>query len=163
MEMRPSKAEESRVKRLVLAAAAVAAIVTTAAAQNPAAGLILERQAHYKQMGGAMKGINDQLHSGAPSIAAIRQGSRVIVNFAPHLVRWFPAGTGPEVGVRTRALPAIWSDNLNFRRAGAGLLIAARALDAAAQRGDMDAIRAAVPQVAHACGNCHDNFRAPEQ
>src|SRR6185436_1642614 len=123
---------------------------------------IRERQAHYKQMGGAMKGINDQLHSSAPSIAAIRQGSRVIVGYAPHLLRWFPHGTGPEAGVRTRALPEIWSDNQNFRRAGATLLVAARALDAAARSGDMGAIRAAVPQVAHACGNCHDSYRAPE-
>jgi cytochrome c556 len=150
-------------KHLLLTAAAIAAIVTTAAAQNRTpADLIHERQAHYKQMGGAMKAINDQLHASAPSIAAIQQGSRVIVSFAPQLLRWFPRGTGPEAGVRTRALPEIWSDDLNFRRAGATLLIAARALDAAARRGDLDAIRAAVPQVAHACGNCHDTFRAPE-
>ena len=148
-------------KRLVLTAAAVAAIVTAAQTPSPA-DLIRDRQAHYKQMGGAMKGINDQLHSGAPAIGAIRQGSHVIVTFAPQLLRWFPRGTGQEAGVRTRALPEIWSDNANFRRAGATLLVAARALDAAAQRGDMDAIRAAVPQVAHACGNCHDTYRAPE-
>jgi cytochrome c556 len=150
-------------KHLLLTAAAIGAIVTTAAAQNRTpADLIHERQAHYKQMGGAMKAINDQLHASAPSIAAIRQGSRVIVGFAPQLLRWFPRGTGPEAGVRTRALPEIWSDDLNFRRAGATLLVAARALDAAARRGDLDAIRAAVPQVAHACGNCHDTYRAPE-
>lgn len=150
-------------KHLLLTAAAIGAIVTTAAAQNRTpADLIHERQAHYKQMGGAMKAINDQLHASAPSIAAIRQGSRVIVGFAPQLLRWFPRGTGPEAGVRTRALPEIWSDDLNFRRAGATLLVAARALDGAARRGDLDAIRAAVPQVAHACGNCHDTYRAPE-
>jgi len=164
MENAPDQSQEFSVKRLILAAAAVAAIVTTAAAQNPsAAGLIRERQAHYKQMGAAIKGINDQLHSSAPSIDAILQGSRVIVTFAPQLLRWFPRGTGPEAGVRTRALPAIWTDNGNFRRAGATLLVAARALDAAAQRGDLAAIRAATPQVGHACGNCHDSFRAPEQ
>lgn len=150
-------------KRLVLAAAAAAAIVTTAVAQTPSpADRIRERQAHYKQMGGAMKGISEQLRSSTPSIPAIRQGSRVIVTFAPQLLRWFPHGTGPEAGVRTRALPAIWADNQNFRRAGAVLLVAARALDGAAQRGDIAAIRAAVPQVARACSNCHDSYRAPE-
>jgi cytochrome c556 len=150
-------------KHFLLTAVAVAAIVTTASAQgNRAADLIRERQSHYKQMGAAMKGINEQLHGSAPSIDAIRQGSRVLVTLAPQLLRWFPRGTGPEAGVRTRALPAIWSNNRDFRRAGATLLVAARALDAAAQRGDLDAVRAATPQVAHACGNCHDNFRAPE-
>jgi len=150
-------------KHFLLAAAAIAAIVTTAAAQNRApADVIHMRQANYKQMGGAMHAISEQLHGASPSIDVIRQGSRVIVGFAPQLLRWFPRGTGPEAGVRTRALPQIWSDNANFRRAGATLLVAARALDAAARRGDMEAIRAAVPQVAHACGNCHDSFRAPE-
>jgi cytochrome c556 len=150
-------------KHILLTAAAIAAIVTAAAAQSPGpADLIHARQAHYKQMGGAMKAINDQLHGSAPSIDTIRQGSRVILTFAPQLLRWFPRGTGAEAGVRTRALPEIWSDNQNFRRAGATLLVAARALDAAAQRGDLAAIRTAVPQVAHACGNCHDTYRAPE-
>jgi cytochrome c556 len=162
MEIAPIE-QEPCVKRLVLTAAAIAAIVTTATAQSPSpADLIRARQANYKQMGAAMKGMYDQLHASTPSIDAIRQGSHVVVTFAPQLLRWFPPGTGPEAGVRTRALPDIWSDNQNFRRAGATLLVAARALDAAAQRGDMDAIRAAVPQVAHACGNCHDTYRAPE-
>lgn len=150
-------------KHKLLTAAAMAAIVTTAAAQRPGpADQIRARQAHYKQMGGAMKAINDQLHGSAPSIGAIRQGSHVILAFAPQILRWFPPGTGPEAGVRTRALPEIWSDNQNFRRAGATLLVAARTLDAAAQRGDLAAIRIAVPQVAHACGTCHDTYRAPQ-
>lgn len=150
-------------KHVLLTAAAVAAVAVTAAAQSPTpADLISARQSRYKQMGAAMKGIYNELHASAPSVDAIRQGSHVIVTFAPQLLRWFPHGTGPEAGVRTRALPQIWSDNQNFRRAGATLLVAARALDAAARRGDMEAIRAAVPQVAHACGNCHDSFRAPE-
>jgi len=150
-------------KHFLLAAAAIAAIVTTAAAQNRApADVIHMRQANYKQIGAAMKGINEQLRSDTPSLPAIRAGTRRIVGFAPQVLRWFPRGTGPEAGVRTRALPQIWSDSANFRRAGATLLVAARALDAAARRGDMEAIRAAVPQVAHACGNCHDSFRAPE-
>ena len=150
-------------KRLVLTAAAVAAIVATAAprSRRPPTRSAM-RQANYKQIGAAMKGINEQLHGGAPSLAAIRAGSRIIVGFAPQVLRWFPRGTGPEAGVRTRARPEIWTDHAGFRRAGAGLLVAARAFDAAAQRGDLDAIRAAVPQVAHACCNCHDDYRAPE-
>ena len=150
-------------KHILLTAAAIAAIVTTAAAQAPnAASLIHERQTHYKQMGAALKGINDQLHGDSPSIDVIRQHSRTISGFAVQLLRWFPRGTGPESGVRTRALPAIWTDNATFQHAGATLLVAARTLDAAARRGDLAAVRAAMPQVGHACGNCHDSFRAPE-
>ena len=152
-------------KQLLLVAAALAGLVTAAAAQNrapSAADTIRMRQANYKQMGAAMKGINEQLRSGAPAIPAIRAGSRTIVGHAPNVLRWFPRGTGLESGVRTRARPEIWSDHAGFTRAGATLLVAARNLDAAARRGDLTAIRAAAPPVARACSGCHDNYRAPE-
>ena len=152
-------------KHFLFAAAALAGIVATAAAQNrppAAADTIRMRQANYKQMAAAMKGINEQLRSGAPAIPAIQAGSRTIVGHAPNVLRWFPRGTGPESGVRTRALPEIWSDHAGFTRAGATLLVAARNLDAAARRGDLAAIRAAVPAVARACSACHDSYRGPE-
>jgi cytochrome c556 len=148
-------------KQLALTAAAAAAIVATAALAAPA-DTIRMRQANYKQIGAAMKGINEQLRSSTPSLPAIQAGSRTILGFAPQVLRWFPRGTGPEAGVRTRARPEIWTDHAGFRRAGAGLLVAARAFDAAARRGDLDEIRAAAPQLAHACSNCHDDYRAPE-
>lgn len=148
-------------KQLVLTAAAVAAIVATAALAAPA-DTIRMRQGNYKQIAAAMKGINEQLRSDSPSLPAIRSGSRTIVGFAPQVLRWFPRGTGPEAGVRTRARPEIWSDPAGFRTAGARLLVAARNLDSAARRGDLAAIRAAAPQLAHACSNCHDDYRAPE-
>ena len=152
--------------KIVVAAAAVAAVVTTAAAQTRVAGTPAERiharQANYKQMGGALKAINAELKGDAPSIDVIRQSSHLIVTYAPQVLRWFPRGTGAEAGVRTRAKPEIWSDAAGFRRRGAGLLVAARNLDAAARRGDLAAVRVAVPQLAQACSNCHDNYRAPE-
>jgi cytochrome c556 len=113
-------------------------------------------------MGAAMKGLNEQVRGSNPSLPVIRRNSAVIAGFAPQLLRWFPAGTGDESGIETRARPEIWSDHAGFTRAGAGLVVAARALDAAARRGDMAAIRTAVPQVAHACSTCHDSYRAPE-
>jgi cytochrome c556 len=154
------------VKHLILGAAAMAAIVTTAAAQNrapAAADAIHARQGRYKQMAAAMKGIRDELRGGTPEIAPIREGSHLIAGYALQLLRWFPRGTGAETGVRTRARPEIWSDAAGFHRAGAELLVAARALEAAAQSGDIARIRAAAPQVAHACSACHDDYRAPEQ
>ena len=150
-------------KTLFLTIGAVAGIVTAAAAQTGGmADTIHGRQARYKQMGGAMKGISDQLHAGAPSIPAIQQSSRLLVTYAPQLLRWFPRGSGEEAGVRTRARAEIWSDALGFRHAGATLLVAVRTLNDAARRGDIDAVRAAMPQVAHACSGCHDDYRAAE-
>jgi cytochrome c556 len=152
------------VKHWMPLAAALAAVVTAAAAQTRAPGdTIRMRQANYKQIAAAMKGINDQLHGADPSIPAIRAGSRTILGYAPQVLRWFPRGTGPEAGVATRARPEIWSDHEGFTRAGAGLLVAARTLDAVARRGDIAAIRDAMAGVRRACSACHDDFRAPEQ
>lgn len=152
-------------KHLLLVAVALAGVVTTATAQNRAqapADTIRMRQANYKQMGAAMKGINEQLRSSTPAIAPIQAGSRTIVGHAVNVLRWFPRGTGPEAGIPTRARPEIWSDHAGFTRAGATLLVAARNLDAAVRSGDMPAIRAATPAVARACSACHDAYRAPE-
>ncbi|MEA3043800.1 MAG: hypothetical protein QOJ53_991 [Sphingomonadales bacterium] len=152
-------------KHLILGAA-VAAIVTTAAAQNrapAAADTIHARQARYKQMGAAMKGIREELRGDAPSLDALRRDSGLIAGYALQLLRWFPPGSGAETGVRTRARPEIWTNNHGFHRAGADLLVAARALEAAARSGDVARIRAAAPPVARACSACHDDYRAPEQ
>jgi cytochrome c556 len=151
-------------KRFVLTATAIACAVAAAAQtrQLDAAGTIRMRQANYKQMAAAMKAIRDQLRASRPSVSAIRRGSALVTGHAVNVLRWFPRGTGPEAGVRTRALPQIWAEHAAFTRRGAVLLAAARRLDAAARRGDIAQVRAALPAVAGACGACHDDFRAPE-
>lgn len=149
-------------KQALLGAAALVAIATVAYAQSPAANAIHARQANYKQIAAATKGINDQLRGGAPDIGAIRRASALLANYSGQIPRWFPRGTGAEAGVTTRARPEIWSDWAGFHRAAAGFYVAARTLNAAAQGGDVAAIRAAMPAVSHACSNCHDDYRAPE-
>ena len=149
-------------KHLILAAAATAAIVTVASAQSPTpAQTIQMRQGNYKQMAAAMKGLNDELHTATPAIGTIRRHAQVFATHAPRVLRWFPAGTGPESGVRTRAKAEIWSDPDGFRRAGAGLLLASRSLSAAVRSRDIAAVRAAMPALGRACATCHDSFRAP--
>jgi cytochrome c556 len=153
-------------KRIHLAAAAAAILVTAAAAAQrvaaPPAQTIQTRQHNYKQMAAALKAVGDELRGSSPSLAAIRRHSATLESYARQVLRWFPPGTGAEAGVRTRALPAIWSDRPGFERAGARLLVATRGLNAAARRGDLDRIRAALPAVRSACSGCHDDFRAPE-
>lgn len=153
-------------KNPVLIACACAAILVTAAAAQrvpaPPAYTVQTRQHNYKQMAAAMKGINEQLRSSSPSLAEIRPRTALIATYAVQLLRWFPHGTGPETGLRMRALPNVWSDRATFTQRGAALLVAARRLDQAAQGGDLAAVRAAVPEVGRACSACHDDFRAPE-
>ena len=69
-------APEDEESRPVAFAVAAALCVSAAAAQRPApdaAATIRARQANYKQMAAAMKGISDQLRGVDPSLAAIRR------------------------------------------------------------------------------------------
>lgn len=148
--------------KYVLASLALAGVATAALAFAPA-DTIRMRQGNYKQMAAAMKGIGDQLKGGSPSIPQVRRHSAVILRHSPRVLRWFPRGTGPEAGIRTRAKPEIWSDPRGFRLAGARLLVAARAMDSAARSGDAARVRAALPGLRGACGGCHDAYRGPER
>ena len=152
-------------KKLVLVSAAVAALCGAAYAQRPAANAaatIQARQGNYKQMAGALKGIADQLRSGSPDFGQIRPRAALLADRSAHVLRWFPRGTGPEAGVRTRAKREIWSNHHGFVQAGARLLVAARELNGAAVAGDLARLRTALPAVQRACSGCHDSFRAPE-
>ena len=152
-------------KKFVICVTAVAALCGAAFAQRPAtnaAATIQARQANYKQMAVALRAIGEQLRSGSPDLAQIRPRAALLANRATQLLRWFPRGTGPETGVRTRAKAEIWSNHQGFLHSGATFLVAARELNAAAAAGDLARIRAALPAVQRACSGCHDNFRGPE-
>ena len=151
-------------KKVVLFSVAVAAICGVAYAQRPnAAAIIQARQGNYRQIASALKGIIDQVHSGSPDFAQIRPRAALLADRSVRVLGWFPHGTGAEAGVRTRAKPDIWANPTGFRNAGAAFVVAARALNSAAQSGDIGQVRAALPGVTRACGGCHDTFRAPQQ
>lgn len=153
-------------RHLVSGTLAIAIVAAVAGAQTRApapADTIRMRQANYKQMAAAMKGLNEEIRGRAPAVATVRRHAALIARYAPLVLRWFPHGSGAETGMRTRAKAEIWTDPQGFRRAGATLLVASRSLDAAARRGDMPAIRAAVPALANACGGCHEDYRGPER
>lgn len=152
-------------RKLLLLGIGAMGLVGVAVAQTPArtpAQLIQARQASYKQIQGAMKGLSDQLRASEPSLPAIRQHSAVLAQLAPRVSGWFPAGTGAEAGVRTRAKAEIWSDRAAFRTAAVNFVVAARRIDAAARANDLAAVRAALPGVGGSCRACHDQFRGPE-
>ena len=66
-----------------------------------------------------------------------------------------PQGTG-------RALPAVWSDAAKFKAEEENFAAAVEKLNAAAQTGKLDEIKAAYSETGSSCKSCHDSFRAPE-
>jgi cytochrome c556 len=62
-------------------------------------------------------------------------------------------------GVKSFALPVIWTEGVKFKEAQDQLRTAVGALNAAAKSGNEGTVKAAIGDVGKACGNCHDNFR----
>lgn len=120
------------------------------------------RHDHYEEMGRAMKGITSQLKAGSPDVPVIQRHAGTIAGFGPQLLGWFPEGTEAREGRRTRAKAEIWSDAATFRAAAQRFEQAAGAFNQAAQTGNVEQIRAALPALRQSCSNCHDRFRAPE-
>jgi cytochrome c556 len=132
-----------------------------AAAANPAAvqKLVDARTAHYKEIGKAAKAIHDELGQSQPNLATVQTNARVIEALAAQIPTWFPAGSGPQPGVKTEALPIIWQQQPLFKQRAAGLAAAAHELAAASVSGNLDATKAATSNLFGACKGCHDTFR----
>jgi cytochrome c556 len=119
------------------------------------------RHEHYEAMGKAMKGVSDQLKARSPSISDIQRHAALMAGYGPQMLSWFPEGSGPEAG-RTRAKAEIWSDAATFRAAAERFGQASAEFNRAAQSGDVEAVKAAMPALGSSCKNCHDRFRGPD-
>ncbi|MDP2215530.1 cytochrome c [Phenylobacterium sp.] len=123
---------------------------------------VAERQEGFKALGAAFKIINDQLRTGSPDMAAIAPAADRMSELAQQIPGWFPAGTGPDDGVRTDALATVWSDPDGFAAAHTRLVAATGRLQELATAGDVEALREHVRGVGASCGGCHDNFRVKQ-
>lgn len=130
-----------------------------ALAASGAAKTVADRQAAYKQLGGAFKAINDQLKTDAPDMAVITASAQKMAALGAQVPTWFPKGTGPSKAYKTAAKPEIWSDAAGFAAAAASLKTETAKLAEAAKSGDLDAVKAQVRPVGGACKTCHDKYR----
>lgn len=141
---------------LGLGAASVIAV-----AASPAS-TIAARQANFKVMGKSFKGIIDQMKAPSADFAVIQANADTLAKAASKVHGFFPKGTGPEAGVKTQALPAIWAKPAEFKLALAKLAEGTKAMHKAAKTNDIGAVKAAFPGVGGACKNCHDQFKAKD-
>src|SRR5882757_9024922 len=71
--------------------------------------LIKSRQDKLRDMGGALKAIEDELKKRSPDWEnTLLPNAQTLQGRGSYLLIWFPKGSGPESGVKTYALPAIW-------------------------------------------------------
>lgn len=141
------------------AALAFAAAMVAAPSIAAAPDTIKARQDNFKSMARSVKLISDELKKDAPAFAVIRQQAAALEKKGARVARFFPQGTGPEAGVKTGALPAIWQQPTEFRTAAAGLNRATKGLRTAAAGTDVAIVRAAVGTTVGACKACHEKFR----
>lgn len=143
---------------LWLVAASIAFMPVEAASPTVVAA-IKARKANYKEIGGAFKTISDEVKTGSPDLATIRPLARDIAGRAAGQLKWFPKGSGPESGEKTRATAAIWTDLAGFNRAHASFVAAANGLNIAIATGNAARIAQAQKTLGASCKACHDRYR----
>lgn len=131
-----------------------------AAPEGASESIAVTRQAGFKKLAAANKAIGDELKKDAPALEIVRANASLVVDLAPRIKTWFPAGSGPETGEKTEALPAIWAQSAEFDRRAQALVDASRALQTATDAGDLASIRTASAAVGATCKSCHTDFRA---
>jgi cytochrome c556 len=139
---------------------APALVLVAAQASEPANVKELQkaRHEHYEELGDNFKVIRDQLKNDKPDLAAIKTAAKVVNDAAASQEKWFPAGSGPEAG-KTEAKAEIWSKPAEFKTAMKNFADAAPKLQAAANSGDVAAIKTAFGDTGKTCKGCHETFR----
>ena len=137
------------------------AVPAPPATKEAALKLMHERHEGMEDIGDAFKVLGREMKAGEPDVAAVRTHATTIARLAPQVSRWFPAGTGPDVG-KTRAKPEIWQKPEDFAAKRRAFQTAARSFDATAKTGDVAAIKASFGTLGKTCKACHDPYRAPE-
>ena len=148
--------------RLSHVAAGVIALGALAAALIAApADTIRARIASYRELGAAFKAVNDGLRGSEIQTVLIGQYARQIRNASRAQYTLFPAGTGPQPGIKTNAKAEIWKKPAEFRAAQDAFVRAADSFQAAVNKGNPAAIKSEARKLGASCKSCHDAFRAP--
>lgn len=126
----------------------------------PVERTIEARKAGMKEIGAGFKAINDQARSATPDIAIIRTNADRLARLAARLPGWFPRGTGPQAGIKTKAKPEIWAKPADFKAKAAAMTNATKKLAAAARKsGDVAALAPHIRAVGGACKACHTDYK----
>ncbi|MEM7569186.1 MAG: cytochrome c [Pseudomonadota bacterium] len=131
-----------------------------ASAGEGVAAIMEARHEAFEKLGKTFKTISDQLRSGSPDLSIVQPAAASVPEITKDMETWFPAGSGPESGIKTDALAAIWEKPEEFAAKIAAHKTAAASLGAAAGTGDIGAITAAFKATGATCGSCHDSFKA---
>lgn len=138
---------------------ALALLVAASPLMGAPADAIRSRIANFRELGAAYKAVNDSLRGGEVQTVLLAQSARQIRNAARGQYAWFPAGSGPQAGVKTAAKPEIWANQAKFKSAQDAFAAAADQFQKVVASGDAAAIRTQARKLGATCKGCHDSFR----
>ncbi|WP_443748593.1 c-type cytochrome [Asticcacaulis solisilvae] len=146
--------------RLLLILGAICAVTAVSLpASADTAATVAARSDFFHGLGKSFKGLREELKAPSPDLTLVRKYTGDLAAAAPKLPAQFPAGSGPQPGVKTEAKAEIWSDAAKFQQAAGALNTAAQALNTTAQGSDIAAIRTATGNLGQTCKTCHMSFR----
>jgi cytochrome c556 len=156
----------------LVAAVITASGVTFAQGQSPAssqgqatsaAEVVKARQKGLKALGAAFKTIRDELKGDSPDAAKIREASGDITQAAGAIDKWFPAGTGPDSGVKTDAKPEVWTDSAGFATAREAFVREANKWAQLGNSTDASAWKEGAASLGESCKGCHEKYRVKKE
>src|SRR5690242_3110877 len=139
-------------RRVSAAVLVVFGFTVLEAAAGPAEiAQIKPRQDKLRDMGGALKAINDEIKKGRLDWDnTILPNAQTIKDRSVYLLNWFPKGSGPETGKKTYALPAIWQKNDDFVKNGKVVQAEAEKLNQIALKKDEAGLKAEAVEIGRA-------------
>lgn len=117
---------------------------------------------NYRETGAALKSINDALKTKTAVKFMMRSSARTIANTARDQHKWFPAGSGPESGLKTKAKANIWSDAAGFSAAQAKFQREADLMVKVVETGDTAQMQKQAKALGQTCSACHNKYRVED-
>ena len=139
-----------------------------ASIQPPARGaspaeVVKTRQQGLKALGAAFKTIRDELKTDSPNAAKIHGAAADITHAASAFDKWFPAGTGPDSGLKTDAKPEVWTDAAGFASARDAFVREASKWAQLGNSTDPSAWKEGAASLGQSCKGCHDQYRVKKE
>lgn len=146
--------------RTLLAGALMAGIATAPVLAATAAEVVKSRVERYKGLGASFKRVNDEFKKDSPDMKILQVSAQEIAVRAREQYKWYPRGSGPEAGIKTKAKAEIWTNAAAFKKAQDAFNVQAAAFRKGAASGDVAQMRTLSKSLGGTCGACHRQFRA---
>ena len=114
---------------------------------------------HFKTLAAHFKTMNEELRKRDPDLKVVRAATKKVSDAAVQLPSWFPKGSGPESGAKTRAKPELWTNSALFATNARNLRTEAEKLRKLSAGDDVDAMKLQAKAVGAECAACHTDFR----